>query len=111
MFDASLCTALDRDGRPVPPGLVALDVPGAPFSIGQAVRIRSRAETLDPDDECFDAEQYAGRIGRVCAFRFECVAGERFPDDPLIQVCLEDGTKDLFWSDELAPYPSSGSHE
>lgn len=96
-----IATAVDRKGTEVPPGFVSSDVPGAPFSIGQELRVRPRADIADPDDETFRAELYAGRVGCVVAFRFECIAGEKFPDDPIVKVRFADGTEDLFWSDEL----------
>ena len=71
------------------------DVPGAPFVIGACVRvIQLTDETACP--------QHLGRSGVVVHFEYDCGCGQRFPDDPMIGVRMEDGTTDEFWAEELA---------
>jgi len=69
------------------------DVLGAPFRIGQHVRVVAAA------DETIDTE-YIGKVGVVAYFEYTCGCGQGFPDDPMIGVRF--GTKTAeFWKEEL----------
>lgn len=74
------------------PNPIYEDVAGAPFAIGQPVRIGK----MD-DEEPF---KHHGRIGTVVCFEYECGCGQSYPDDPMIGVSF-DGDLDEFWKEEL----------
>lgn len=99
-----LFTAADRDGTPVLPGFYLVDVPGAPYLIGELVRVvdLDQVEALQLEDATLNAD-YASRMGRVVGLRYECVAGEHYPDEPMVRVKLSDEEVDLFWPEELIP--------
>lgn len=69
------------------------DVAGAPFRIGQRVRVAAII------DETADI-QFLGKEGRVAYFEYTCGCGQRFPDDPMIGVLFLDVTAE-FWKEEL----------
>lgn len=70
------------------------NVKGAPFKIGEAVRV------VGPGDETFD-RSYLGRAGVVRYFEYRCGCGQSYPDDPMIGVELRGGKKEEFWKEEL----------
>lgn len=72
------------------------DVEGAPFRIGQKVRILQNPN----NDNTFDTT-FANKVGEVWCFEYECGCGQTFPDDPMIAVRLKDGKSDEFWKEEL----------
>lgn len=70
------------------------DVSGAPFKIGQRVRvIGSQDEMLDP--------RYRRRTGIVSYFEFECGCGQTYPSDPMIGVIFLRVRTEEFWKEEL----------
>lgn len=70
------------------------DVEGAPFHIGDAVRVASLADDT-ADDELL------GYTGLVLYFEYSCGCGQSFPHDPMIGVQF-DGRTAEFWKEELA---------
>lgn len=62
------------------------DVEGAPFKIGQKVKILDNPN----DDETFDMK-FANKIGKIRFFEYESGCGQTFPRDPMISVRLDDG--------------------
>lgn len=88
------------------------DMAGAPFKIGDVVRIG-----IAQDDETF-SEEHIGKIARVIAFNKDC--GASFPEDPFIVVAgyfeaegVEVGKgehwQDSFWKEELKPVKLSNA--
>jgi len=75
------------------------DVEGAPFRIGEGVRI------VCSEDDTFD-RAFLGRIGIVKYFEYECGCGQSFPLDPMIGIEFDNGTVEEFWSDELRCNPA-----
>lgn len=82
-----------RDHRPSSPILV--NVRGAPFHIGQAVRVRCIADTTLP-------RRFVGRRGLVKYLEYGCGCGQSYPHDPMVGVRLSDGAVQEFWREELA---------
>lgn len=72
------------------------DVEGAPFRIGQKVRILDNPN----HDDTFDGE-FANRIGEVSFYEYNCGCGQTFPNDPMIGVRFADGKSEEFWKEEL----------
>jgi hypothetical protein len=70
------------------------DVVGAPFRIGQSVRV------ISVTDETGD-EQFLGKEGIVIYFEYDCGCGQTFPEDPMIGVLLGKRAEE-FWKEELA---------
>ncbi|MBI2683203.1 MAG: Carotenogenesis protein CarS [Acidobacteriales bacterium] len=75
------------------------DVPGAPFRIGQQVRV------VAGTDETFD-KRFLGKLGTVEYFEYNCGCGQSYPHDPMIGVRF--GRKlEEFWVEELASHGPS----
>lgn len=68
------------------------DVDGAPFLIGQAVKV------VKVDESTYGL---FGRVGTVVYYEYECGCGQTFPEDPMIGVRFEDGDREEFWAEEL----------
>ena len=74
--------------------LIQRDIRGAPFKIGDCVRVMSGTdETFDP--------RFVGRVGTVHYFEYECGCGQSYPDDPMIGVQFRGGEGEEFWKEEL----------
>jgi len=73
---------------------IYVDVDGAPFKIGERVRV------TDSKDETFD-RSFKGRIGVIEYFEYECGCGQSYPDDPMIGVRFRRGRIEEFWAEEL----------
>ena len=70
------------------------DVSGAPFRIGERVRVvSSKDETFDP--------HFIGRTGSVKYLEYECGCGQSYPDDPMIGVEFRARGTEEFWREEL----------
>lgn len=78
--------------------IVVDDVEGAPVRIGETVRIGGASED-DSLDRCF-----LGRTGVVVALVYD-EPRLQYPDDPLIQVRVDDLGEDLFFPEELELAP------
>lgn len=82
------------------------NIEGAPFSIGQRVKITTLVdiETLDylaiPPDEIEDT--LIGQEGTLEHYDYDCGCGQIFPDQPMIGIRLADDTLIEFWPEELA---------
>ncbi len=72
------------------------NVEGAPFKIGQRVRILNNPS----NDETFD-KRFANKVGEIKYFEYESGCGQTFPSDPMISVQLNNGKRDGFWHEEL----------
>lgn len=72
------------------------DIEGAPFRIGQQVRILDNPN----NDDTFDMT-FANLIGEIRFFEYESGCGQSYPYDPLISVQLPNGRSDGFWKEEL----------
>jgi hypothetical protein len=79
----------------VGPRPIYVDVDGAPFKIGERVRV------TDSKDETFDYS-LKGQIGVVEYFEYECGCGQHYPDDPMIGVRFQKDRIEEFWAEELA---------
>ncbi|MBI3020864.1 MAG: hypothetical protein HYY90_02330 [Candidatus Omnitrophica bacterium] len=73
---------------------ISRDVPGAPFRIGQDVKIIGRS------DDTVSAK-FIGRKGTVVYFDFSCGCGQSYPSDPMIGVVFRGGIVEEFWREEL----------
>ena len=69
------------------------NVSGAPFTIGERVRVTAGA------DKTFD-DAFLGNIGTVEYFEYDCGCGQTFPNDPMIGVRLSNRVEE-FWAEEL----------
>jgi hypothetical protein len=70
------------------------DVEGAPFRIGDRVKVVSLS------DDTADGELLGCR-GSVLYFEYSCGCGQTFPHDPMIGVRFRKRTAE-FWKEELA---------
>jgi hypothetical protein len=70
------------------------NVRGAPFRIGESVRV------VGSEDETFDPS-YKRRAGTIAYFEYECGCGQNYPNDPMIGVKFRDGQTAEFWAEEL----------
>lgn len=79
----------------VPAGKIRQHVPGAPRQSGDRVLVVAVSDsTVDPG--------HIGKAGRVDYLNYDCGCGQRWPDEPMIGVVLDDGTEEEFWPEELA---------
>jgi len=69
------------------------DVPGAPFKIGEMVRVVSFSDDTADED-------LLGCRGSVLYFEYSCGCGQTFPKDPMIGVLFGERTAE-FWKEEL----------
>jgi hypothetical protein len=72
-----------------------INVIGAPFQVGDRVRINSTS-----NDDTFD-ESFCGELGKVVYLEYDCGCGQSFPNDPMIGVCFYEGKVEEFWKEEL----------
>jgi len=72
---------------------IYFDVNGAPFRIGESVRVVYLA------DDTADSK-FLGQKGRVLYFEYSCGCGQTFPNDPMIGVQFGERTAE-FWEEEL----------
>lgn len=70
------------------------DVSGAPFKIGDRVRVARGT------DETFSHHQ-RGRLGTLSYFEYHCGCGQTYPNDPMIGVTFRDAAVEEFWKEEL----------
>lgn len=70
------------------------DVAGAPFKLGERVRV------VGPGDETFDP-RYLGRSGTVVYLEYGCGCGQTYPGDPMIGVRFRNTVEEEFWKAEL----------
>lgn len=72
------------------------NIPGAPYSIGDAVKVLDNPN----DDETFDY-YFSGKEGFVDYFEYDCGCGQVFPEDPMIGVRFSNEATSEFWKEEL----------
>ena len=69
------------------------NIEGAPFSIGQRVRVTSLTdETGEP--------RFMGQVGVVEHYEYDCGCGQVFPSEPMIGVRFPAGLEE-YWAEEL----------
>ncbi|GHG76316.1 Carotenogenesis protein CarS [Comamonas sp. JC664] len=78
--------------------IICHDVDGAPVRIGETVKVVTRSE------DGTIGQRFLGKTGVVVGFVFDDPATQ-YPDDPLIQVLVEDLGEDLFFPEELELAP------
>lgn len=72
---------------------IRINVDGAPFRIGDLVRIvRLLDSTADAD--------FLRKCGRIVYFEYSCGCGQSHPDDPMIGVQCANGAAE-FWKEEI----------
>jgi hypothetical protein len=76
------------------------DVEGAPFRIGDTVKVVSLSDDTADED-------LLGSHGSVLYFEYSCGCGQTFPRDPMIGVLFGERTAE-FWKEELARSPDGG---
>lgn len=72
------------------------DIKGAPYRIGQRVRILNNPNK----DETFD-RKLVGKVGEIVHFEYDGGCGQSYLGDPMIGVKLASGKRDEFWKEEL----------
>lgn len=82
---------------PVPANFVRHDVAGAPFCIGDVVRVVALTDETA-------AATFLGKQGRVIYFEYSCGCGQSYPDDPMIGIESAEDTES-FWKEELELVP------
>ena len=70
------------------------DVDGAPFKIGDRVKVVSLSDDTADED-------LLGSQGSVLYFEYSCGCGQTFPNDPMIGVQFGERTAE-FWKEELS---------
>lgn len=76
-----------------------IDVDGAPFKIGDRVRVTRGT------DETFNS-RYRSRVGVVEYLEYQCGCGQSYPRDPLIGVKFTSNGIEEFWAEELTHHPA-----
>ncbi len=76
--------------------LVEHNIAGAPFSIGDKVRVLCNPNK----DETFD-DTLVNHTGKVIFLEYNCGCGQTFPYDPMIGVRFRNGRIEEFWKEEL----------
>ena len=74
-------------------------VVGAPYQPGQRVKVIGPNAPGDVDEEM--CAPYLGCVGVVEELRYRTGCGDRFPQEPMILVLLDDGRRYDFWRNEL----------
>jgi len=73
---------------------IRINVDGAPFRIGDLVRIvRLSDSTADGD--------FLNKYGRIVYFEYSCGCGQSYPDDPMIGIQFAGGGIAEFWKEEI----------
>ena len=75
------------------------DIDGAPYKIGQKVKVLNNPNK----DDTFDMK-FANKKGEIIFFEYDCGCGQTFPTDPMIGIKFNDGSIDEFWKEELKDY-------
>ena len=78
-------------------------VVGAPHQPDTCVRVTDAV-----DREVYDVSAYIGQIGVVRYLEYSSGVGQRFPQDPMINVVLDDGQEESFWQEELEAVHAHG---
>ncbi len=79
----------------MPPAVpIFADVPGAPFKIGQFVKV---LRLVDDTGE----SSFLGKSGIVEHLEYSCGCGQLFPKEPMVGVRFPDGELEEFWREEL----------
>lgn len=80
---------------------IRTDVDGAPFRIGDVVRIvRLSDSTADTD--------FLRKRGRIVYFEYSCGCGQKYPDDPMIGINFA-GEITEFWKEEIQRIDTTSS--
>jgi len=77
-----------------------LDIKGAPYKIGDIVRVLNNPN----EDETFD-KHLSGKFGLIEYFEYDCGCGQSFPEDLMIGVRFSNGKSEEFWKEELLLTP------
>jgi len=83
-----------RNGKTTRPYKLKENVIGAPFCIGQTVKVVCGC------DETFDST-FLNKIGEIAHFDYTSGCGQSFPHDPMIGVQFDKETIEAFWQEEL----------
>lgn len=75
------------------PDCIHHDVDGAPFKIGEGVKVVSLSDDTG-------AVEFLGQLGQVLYFEYSCGCGQSFPNDPMIGIQFSEQTAE-FWKEEL----------
>lgn len=76
---------------------LSYDIEGAPFKIGQFVKVLENPN----NDDTFDIK-FAKQIGIVKFFEYDCGCCQTYPEDPMIGIIFTSGKIEEFWKEELA---------
>ncbi|MFZ1982481.1 MAG: hypothetical protein WAU61_14355 [Smithella sp.] len=77
----------------------AYNIDGAPYKIGQKVKVLNNPNK----DDTFDVK-FINKKGEIIFFEYDCGCGQTFPTDPMIGVKFSNGSIDEFWKEELQHY-------
>ena len=78
----------------IPQGNITDSIVGAPYEIGELVRIVFAA-----DETC--NMRYMRCTGVIVHYNYSCGCGQSFPNDPMIGVEFSDGVVEEFWHEEI----------
>ena len=85
---------MDKDENIIPEGNVTHNIKGAPFNIGEKVKVTFST------DETFDCN-FFNCIGKIVYYNYSHRCGQTYPNDPMIGVKFRDGSIEVFWEEEL----------
>lgn len=86
----------DSAGNLFDPNVVVNREMGAPFDVGERVKV------ISPADEF---AKKIGWVGVVSNFIYSSGCGETYPGDPMISVVFKDGSNEVYWKEELTLLP------
>jgi hypothetical protein len=72
---------------------IRTNVDGAPFRIGELVRVARLSDSTGDAD-------FLRKCGRVAYFEYSCGCGQSYPGDPMIGVRFLNASAE-FWKEEL----------
>lgn len=87
-------------GAPAKPHVTSGKVQGAPFQIGEHVRVGDAV-----DRHVHNVAPFVGRAGVVTHLDYACDCGQTFPGDPMVGVAFGEEEKEEFWSEEIQGDP------
>jgi hypothetical protein len=72
------------------------DIEGAPYKIGDIVKVLS-----NPNNDDTFSMKFVGKEGKVEYFEYDCGCGQNYPEDPMIGIKFQNGKIAEFWKEEL----------
>lgn len=86
-----------HEAVPTPDPSEPVKIDGAPYQVGQRVRVVAAV-----DRGVHDVAAFIGRAGRVDHLDYACGCGQSYPGDPMVGVRFSGKVVEEFWPEELS---------